>query len=60
MSNLQLIEALCGVIDVFCDLIRKLSAKLEQIDALDDEDRKAIDSAFAKYSDVIGADELPD
>ena len=59
MSNLQLIEALCGVIEVFCDLVRKLASKLEQIGALDAEDRRAIDGAFSRYSKTIGANEAP-
>ena len=57
MSNLQLIERLCGVIEVFCDVVRMLLSRLEQVNALDEECRKAADGAYAKYSEAIGSDE---
>lgn len=60
MSNLQLIEALCEMIEIFCDLVRKLASKLEQIGALDTEEKRAIECAFGRYSKTIGAEEIPD
>lgn len=60
MSNIQLIEDLCGVIDVFCTALRRLARKLEEINALDDEDRKSIEEANLLYSKAIGSGELQD
>ena len=59
MSDLQLVEALCGIIEIFCALVRRLVSKLEQIEAFDEADRQAVDQAFERYSRAIGALESP-
>lgn len=60
MSNLQLIEALCGLVESFSRIVRRLAAKLEQINALEEAERQEVHAAFDRYSKTIGANELPD
>lgn len=60
MSNLQLIEALCGVVEQLVTVVRRLAGKLEQINALDEADRQTVDDALELYTVTIGADEAPD
>lgn len=60
MSNLQLIEALCGLVEDFSRIVRRLTAKLEQINALDEAERQEVQAALERCSKTIGANELPD
>lgn len=58
MSNLQLIEALCGLLGEMAQIIATQRAALLQLDALAAEDE--IEAARKKYIAIIGADEWPD
>lgn len=60
MSNLQLIEALCGLVENLVRIVTALATKLEQVNALDAAERREVDDALAKFSDILGADEVPD
>lgn len=60
MSNLELIEKLCAVVEMQSAIIRKLSSELQQLDALSDENRQLVDESKKRYSEILGADEIPD
>lgn len=60
VSNLQLIEALCNVVEQLVVVVKRLAGKLEQINALDEADREAVADAMELYAVTIGADETPD
>jgi len=60
MSNLQIIEALCNTAEILISVVKRLAGKLEQLDALDAEERRAISEALEGYTKTIGAGELPD
>lgn len=60
MSNLQLIEALCGVVEQLVAVVKQLAGKLEQINALNEADRQAVNDALELYTVTLGADEAPD
>ena len=60
MSNLQLIEALCGLVEDFSRIMRRLAAKLEQIHALDEAEKTEINATLERYNKTIGANEIPD
>lgn len=59
-SNLQLIETLCVVVEQLIVIVRQLSEKLEQINALDEADRKAVNDAIGKYEKTLGSVEIDD
>ena len=60
MSNLQLIEALCHLVEQQSDIIRSLATALEQERSLSKAEREAVKSAGEKYKEILGAGELPD
>lgn len=60
MSNLELIEKLCAVVELQSTIIRTLSSELQQMDALSEEDRKMVEESRKQYSAILGADEVPD
>lgn len=60
MSNLQLIEALCSLVENFAKVVRLLATKLEQANALDEAERQEVSAAFARYPEILGTDETPD
>lgn len=60
MSNLEMIEKLCSVVEMQSTIIRKLSSELQQLDALSDENQKMVGTAKQMYVDILGADEIPD
>lgn len=60
MSNLQLIEALCHLVEQQSDIIRSLATALEQERSLSEAEREAVKSAGEKYKEILGAGELPD
>lgn len=60
LTQLQLIEALCASIEQLVSVVKRLARKLEQINALDEADRQAVDSAVEQYAAAIGANEMPD
>lgn len=60
MSNLQLIEELCYLVERQIKLIRNLSTKLAQVESLSDVEREAVKGVEDAYSKILGADEYPD
>ena len=60
MSNLELIEKLCEVVEMQITIIRTLSSELQQLNALSDENRGLIEESRERYSKILGADEIPD
>ena len=60
MSNLQLIEELCYLVERQIRLIRNLAAKLAQVESLDEVEREAVKGVEDAYSRIIGSDEMPD
>ena len=60
MSNLQIIEALCNLVEQQSMLICKLTASLEEVNCLTAEERRTAQELRNKYSAILGADEVPD
>ena len=60
MSNLQLIEALCKLVEYLSEVVRSLAAALEQERALSDTEEELISNAERQYSAILGANETPD
>ena len=60
MSNLQLIEELCYLVERQIKLIRSLSTKLAQVECLSDCEREAVKGVEDAYAKIIGSDECPD
>ena len=60
MSNLQMIENLCGIVEECVRLVRRMSCKLEEKDALDAAEREEVANIMSRYSETLGADELPE
>lgn len=60
MSNLQIIEALCKLVEQQSQLIRKLAFALDEADCLTSEEQKAVQASQNAYSAILGADEVPD
>lgn len=59
MSNLQLVEALCSLVESFAQITCAMAKKLEQISAFDEEDRNAVNEVMVRYSEILGTDEVP-
>lgn len=59
MSNLQLIEELCFIVERQVRLIRDLADRLAQLDGLSEAEQEAIRGIEAAYEKAIGADEAP-
>lgn len=60
MSNLQLIEELCQLVEQMSGVIRTLASELEQCHAFSDVERNAVAEVRMKYSEILGAEEFPD
>lgn len=60
MSNLQIIEMLCGLVEEQSKVIRHLSIELSNARDLSDAEMQMVQSTRQKYSDILGADEVPD
>lgn len=60
MSNLQIIEMLCGLVEEQSKVIRHLSIELSNARDLTDAEMQMVQSTRQKYSDILGADEVPD
>lgn len=57
MSNLQLIEELCYIVERQIKLIRKLAGRLAELDGLSEIEREAIAGVEAAYGKAIGSNE---
>lgn len=60
LSNLQIIEALCNLVERQSQLICKLAFVLEEAGCLAAEERRAAQEAQDAYSAILGADEVPE
>lgn len=60
MSSLQIIEALCNLVEQQSQLIRKLTFSLEEANCLTEEERRTAQELRNAYSAILGADEVPD
>lgn len=60
MSNLQLIEALCSLVEMQAKVIQELAATMEQARCLSDAERAEIEAAREEYTRILGAGEWPD
>ena len=60
MSNLQIIEALCKLVELMANIIEKQAAEIEQFRCLTDAEREELESLDAQYTAIIGSNELPD
>ena len=60
MSNLELIETLCDLVEQQNDAIRQLAVALESYRQLTDEEERTCESVNAAYRAILGADEFPD
>ena len=60
MTNLQMIEALCRLIEEETKLLLKLAARLEEINAVTEAEKEAVEAVRKEYVNVLGHDEAPD
>lgn len=60
MSNLQLIEELCHLVERQAGIIHSLASELEQVRCLSEAEREAVKAVEDKYTAILGADEIPD
>ena len=60
MTNLQLIEALCGLVEMQSVIIRELATTMEQARCLSDAERAEIEAVRKRYTDILGTGEAPD
>lgn len=60
MSNLQIIEALCKLVEYLSEIVRSLAAALEQERALSDTEAELLSTAERQYSAILGTNETPD
>ncbi len=60
MSNLQLIEALCRLVEDLSEIVRSLASALEEQRAISDNEAELIKRAEEHYGAILGTDEAPD
>jgi len=60
MSNLQIIEALCQLVETQSKVITMLAVELHQMRELTDAESQMIESTRQRYSAILGANEAPD
>lgn len=60
MSNLKMIEQLCGLVETLIVLVRDLALRLAQIEALDEATNTEVEQVLSRYSEILGTDEVPD
>ena len=60
MSNLQILEALCGLVETLIHIVKSLAVKLEQLEALEEAERREIDTALDRYSEICETRREPD
>ena len=54
MNNLQVIEALCGLIDQQNQMILRLASALEEVNCLDQCNKDLIEQTKNLYDELIG------
>lgn len=60
MSNLQMIEMLCGLVEQQAGVIHHLAMELEQLRGLSEMERDMVENSQREYADILGTDEIPD
>lgn len=60
MSNLQMIEMLCGLVERQAGIIHRLAMELEQLRSLSEMERDMVENSQREYAGILGADEFPD
>lgn len=60
MSNLQIIEALCQLVELQNRLIHELSVRLAEQGAYTEAQKAMVQVAKDAYQNILGADEAPD
>lgn len=60
MSHLQIIEALCVLVESQARTIKHLAMELEQARCLSEAERQMVDNSEKEYSAILGANEWPD
>lgn len=60
MSNLQMIEMLCNLVEQQSKVISHFAMQLERSRNLTDAERQMVDATKQKYAAIIGDEEVPD
>lgn len=60
MTNLQMIETLCSLVEQQSRIISHLVMQLERSRNLTEAEQDMIDAAKQKYSVILGDEEVPD
>lgn len=60
MTNLQMIETLCSLVEQQSKVISHLAMQLERARNLTDAERQMVDAAKQKYTAILGDEEAPD
>lgn len=60
MSNLQLIEALCKLVELMGEIIRQLAVEIEQYRALTEAEKDLLAEVDGKFTAILGSGEAPD
>lgn len=60
MSNLQMIEMLCSLVERQASVIYHLAMELEQARCLSEAEQEMVAGSQREYSRILGADEFPD
>ena len=60
MSNLQIIEGLCQVVETQARIISQAAARLREVEALDAALAEQIEASERDYTRILGAGEIPD
>lgn len=56
MSNLQMVEALCTMVEEQAKVIRYLSMELAHARNLSEAEKRTLESVNSEYSEVIGSE----
>lgn len=60
MSNLQMIEMLCNLVERQSSVIHHLAMELEQARCLTEAEQEMVTGTRNEYSKILGANEIPD
>ena len=60
MSNLQMIEMLCNLVEEQATVIRHLSMELAHARSLTEAESQMIENTRHQYTKILGANEMPE
>ena len=60
MSNLQMIEMLCNLVERQAKVIHHFAMELEQARCLSEAEQEMVEGTRRDYTKILGADEIPD